>query len=125
MGPVCLILRNFACVSKLHLPCNANGVGCRNIRNVSVWAMNTDVLALVQAVNHVKIPFNKQTMWRKAIEKGTLDTCREAHTDLVPCQPLLSLLVPLSGLVPTMYCPCSRLLSYHICQHVGFFVKTL
>ncbi|CAL8460897.1 g428 [Coccomyxa elongata] len=36
-----------------------------------------------KAVNHVKIPFNKQTMWRKAIEKGTLDTCREAHTDLL------------------------------------------
>jgi hypothetical protein len=40
-------------------------------------------------VNHVKIPFNKQTMWRKAIEKGTLDSCREAHKDLVqmplPC----------------------------------------
>ena len=36
-----------------------------------------------QAVNHVKIPFNKHTMWKKAIEKGTLDSCREAHEDLV------------------------------------------
>lgn len=37
----------------------------------------------MQAVNHVGIPFAKQTMWKKAIEKGTLDSCREVHEDLV------------------------------------------
>lgn len=46
------------------------------------------MLLHVQAVNHVGIPFAKQTMWKKAIEKGTLDSCREVHEDLVrswPC----------------------------------------
>lgn len=36
-----------------------------------------------QAVNHVRIPFSKQTIWKKAIEKGTLDSCREVHEDMV------------------------------------------
>jgi hypothetical protein len=37
----------------------------------------------VQAVNHVRIPFSKPTIWKKAIEKGTLDSCREVHEDMV------------------------------------------
>lgn len=32
------------------------------------------------------IPFAKHTMWKKAIIKGTLDSCREVHEDMVsPC----------------------------------------
>ena len=34
-------------------------------------------------MNHVHIPFAKHTMWKKAIVKGTLDSCREVHEDLV------------------------------------------
>lgn len=41
------------------------------------------MLARAQVLNYVGIPFAKQTMWRKAIEKGTLDSCREVHEDLV------------------------------------------
>ena len=37
----------------------------------------------VQAVNHVHIPFAKHTMWKKAIIKGTLDSCRDVHEDMV------------------------------------------
>lgn len=40
-------------------------------------------VACTQAVNHVHIPFAKHTMWKKAIIKGTLDTCREVHEDMV------------------------------------------
>ena len=41
------------------------------------------LLVCMQAVNHVHIPFAKHTMWKKAIIKGTLDTCREVHGDMV------------------------------------------
>ncbi len=34
-------------------------------------------------MNHVHIPFAKHTMWKKAIIKGTLDSCREVHEDMV------------------------------------------
>ena len=37
----------------------------------------------MQAVNHVHIPFAKPTMWKKAIVKGTMDSCREVHEDMV------------------------------------------
>ena len=41
----------------------------------------------MQAVNHVHIPFAKPTMWKKAIVKGTTDSCREVHEDMVNRSP--------------------------------------
>ena len=41
------------------------------------------MLGCMQAVNHVHIPFAKPTMWKKAIVKGTMDSCREVHEDMV------------------------------------------
>lgn len=34
-----------------------------------------------QVQTHVAIPFSKGTLWKKAIEKGTLDSCKESHND--------------------------------------------
>ncbi len=56
-------------------------------------------LVRMQAVNHVHIPFAKHTMWKKAIIKGTLDTCREVHEDMVLC--LLKLLACMMLSYPT------------------------
>ncbi|KAK9823329.1 hypothetical protein WJX72_001963 [[Myrmecia] bisecta] len=33
--------------------------------------------------SYVAIPFTKNTVWRRAIEKGAMDQCREAHTALM------------------------------------------
>eukprot|EP00884_Botryococcus_braunii_P008439 jgi/Botrbrau1/17597/Bobra.0166s0036.1 len=34
-----------------------------------------------QVQTYVAIPFSKGTIWKKAIEKGTLDSCKESHSD--------------------------------------------
>lgn len=67
------------------------------------------IFACEQAVNHIHIPFAKHTMWKKAIIKGTLDSCREVHEDLVsflltsiPIKPRAACYYTLAGPVPAL-----------------------
>lgn len=40
---------------------------------------------------HVSVPFSKSTWWKKQIEKGSIESCREAHADwLAKAQALLA-----------------------------------
>ena len=80
MGLLTVLSNERQCCSLL--PVSQHGLPALQGSNVTRLGM----LAL-QAVNHVGIPFAKQTMWRKAIEKGTLDSCREVHEDLVRHSP--------------------------------------
>ena len=53
-----------------------------DVRVSEVYSREEDCTC-TQAVNHVHIPFAKHTMWKKAIIKGTLDSCRDVHEDMV------------------------------------------
>jgi hypothetical protein len=41
------------------------------------------MLSIRQVQTYVAIPFSKSTIWKKAIEKGTLDSCKESHNDWI------------------------------------------
>ncbi len=66
----------------------------------------------MQAVNHVHIPFAKPTMWKKAIVKGTTDSCREVHEDMVNRSPSLRLVKTIASSLRTHICMFCALRAY-------------
>lgn len=55
------------------------GVTCKTRTVELLFRLGRFVVGQVQT--HVAIPFSKGTLWKKAIEKGTLDSCKESHND--------------------------------------------